>query len=74
LHFGDANSSCFSRQTDDAYKRLLDFCKTRLCKFNIDCTVVKMCDYAAIQRVVRKNTRLFLSESATNPYLNVSGS
>ena len=57
--------------TDDAYKRSLDFCKTRLCKFNIDCTVVKMCDYAAIQRAVRKNTRLFLSESPTNPYLNI---
>jgi cystathionine gamma-synthase len=57
--------------TDDAYKRTLDFCKTRLCKFNIDCTVVKMCDYAAIKKAIRKNTRLFLSESPTNPYLNI---
>lgn len=57
--------------TDDAYKRTLDFCKTRLCKFNIGCTVVKMCDYAAIKRAIRKNTKLFLSESPTNPYLNI---
>ncbi len=57
--------------TDDAYKRTLDFCKTRLCKFDIDCTVVKMCDYAAIKKAIRKNTRLFLSESPTNPYLNI---
>jgi cystathionine gamma-synthase len=57
--------------TDDAYKRTLDFCKTRLCKFDIECTVVKMCDYVAIKKAIRKNTRLFLSESPTNPYLNI---
>ncbi|HUI92790.1 MAG TPA: PLP-dependent aspartate aminotransferase family protein [Chitinivibrionales bacterium] len=57
--------------TDDAYKRTLDFCKTRLIKFDIDCSVVKMCDYDAIKRAIRKNTRLFLSESPTNPYLNI---
>jgi cystathionine gamma-synthase len=57
--------------TDDAYKRTLDFCKTRLNKFDIECTVVKMCDYTAIKRAIRKNTRLFLSESPTNPYLNI---
>jgi cystathionine gamma-synthase len=30
-----------------------------------------MCDYTAIKRAIRKNTRLFLSESPTNPYLNI---
>jgi cystathionine gamma-synthase len=57
--------------TDDAYKRTLDFCKTCLPKFGIECTVVKMGDYDAIQRAIRKNTRIFLSESPTNPYLNI---
>jgi cystathionine gamma-synthase len=57
--------------TDDAYKRTLDFCKTCLSKFNIECTVVRMCDYAAIRKAIRKNTRLFFSESPTNPYLNI---
>ncbi len=57
--------------TDDAYKRTFDFCKTRLIKFDIACTVVKMCDYDAIKRAIRKNTRIFLSESPTNPYLNI---
>ncbi|OGJ88339.1 MAG: cystathionine gamma-synthase [Candidatus Raymondbacteria bacterium RifOxyA12_full_50_37] len=57
--------------TDDAYRRTLDFCKTRLPKFNITCSIVKMGDYAAIKKAIRKNTRIFLSESPTNPYLNI---
>lgn len=57
--------------TDDAYKRTLDFCKVCLPRFGIACTVVKMCDYDAIRRAIRKNTRIFLSESPTNPYLNI---
>jgi len=56
---------------DDAYKRTLDFCQTCLPRFGIKCTVVKMGDYAAIQRAIRKNTRIFMSESPTNPYLNI---
>jgi cystathionine gamma-synthase len=57
--------------TDDAYKRTLDFCKTCLPRIGIRCTVVKMGDYAAIARAIQKKTRVFLSESPTNPYLNI---
>ncbi len=57
--------------TDDAYKRTLDFCKTCLDRFDIECTVVKMCDYDAIKRAIKPNTRIFFSESPTNPYLNI---
>lgn len=57
--------------TDDAYKRTLDFCKTCLDRFNIGCTVVKMCDYDAIKNAIKPNTRIFFSESPTNPYLNI---
>jgi cystathionine gamma-synthase len=57
--------------TDDAYKRTLDFCKTCLQRFNIECSVVKMCDYDAIARAIKPNTRVFFSESPTNPYLNI---
>ena len=57
--------------TDDAYKRTLDFCKTCLDRFDIECTVVKMCDYDAIEKAIKPNTRLFFSESPTNPYLNI---
>lgn len=57
--------------TDDAYKRTLDFCRSCLDKFDIGCTVVKMGDYDALRKAVRKNTRIFFSESPTNPYLNI---
>ena len=57
--------------TDDAYKRTLDFCRTCLCRFNIEVTVVKMCDYDAIKKAIKPNTKIFFSESPTNPYLNI---
>ena len=45
--------------TDDAYKRTLDFCKTSLDRFDIECTVVKMCDYDAIEKAIKPNTKVF---------------
>lgn len=57
--------------TDDAYKRTLDFCKSCLDRFDIKCTVVKMCDYKAMEKAIKPNTRIFFSESPTNPYLNI---
>ncbi len=57
--------------TDDAYKRTLDFCKTCLGRFNIEATFVGVCDYDAIEEAIRPNTRVFFSESPTNPHLNV---
>ncbi len=57
--------------TDDAYKRTLDFCKTCLSRFNIECAVVRMCDYEAMANAIKPNTRVFFSESPTNPYLNI---
>ena len=57
--------------TDDAYRRTLQFCKKCLIRFGIDCTIVRMCDYEAIAAAIRPNTRIFFSESPTNPYLNI---
>jgi cystathionine gamma-synthase len=57
--------------TDDAYRRTLEFCLTCLKDFGIDCTIVKMCDYEAMEKAIKPNTRLFFSESPTNPYLNI---
>jgi cystathionine gamma-synthase len=57
--------------TDDAYKRTLDFALKCLERFNIECTVVKMGDYEAIKRAIRPTTKIFFSESPTNPYLNI---
>jgi cystathionine gamma-synthase len=57
--------------TDDAYKRTLDFAQACLDRFDIECTVVKMCDYDAMEKAIKPNTRIFVSESPTNPYLNI---
>ena len=57
--------------TDDAYKRTLDFCLTCLNRFDIECTVVKMCDYESIEKAIKPNTKIFFSESPTNQYLNI---
>ncbi|MEN6383853.1 MAG: PLP-dependent aspartate aminotransferase family protein [Phycisphaerales bacterium] len=57
--------------TDDAYKRTLDFALKCLERFNIECTVVKMGDYDAIKKAIRPTTKIFFSESPTNPYLNI---
>lgn len=57
--------------TDDAYKRTLDFALKCLERFNIGCTVVKMGDYEAIKNAIKPNTKVFFSESPTNPYLNI---
>ncbi|MHB9106852.1 MAG: trans-sulfuration enzyme family protein [Armatimonadota bacterium] len=57
--------------TDDAYKKTLEFCHSYIQRFGIDCTVVPFGDYDALDRAVQANTRLILSESPTNPYLNI---
>ena len=57
--------------TDDAYGKTLTFCKNWLPKWGIERTVVKMGDYEAIENALKPNTRLFFSESPTNPYLNI---
>ena len=57
--------------TDDAYNKTLDFVKYWLPHWGIEKTIVKMCDYDAIEKAIQPNTRLFFSESPTNPYLNI---
>lgn len=57
--------------TDDAYKKTLEFCKAVLPQFGIETTVVSVHDYEAMEASLKPNTRIFFSESPTNPYLNV---
>jgi cystathionine gamma-synthase len=57
--------------TDDAYGKTLSFVKAWLPKWGIESTVVKMGDYEAIEKAMKSNTRLFFSESPTNPYMNI---
>src|SRR5258708_28830374 len=55
--------------TDDCYRRTRQFCLTFLSRLGIETTVVPMGDYEALEAAIRKETRLLISESPTNPYL-----
>jgi cystathionine gamma-synthase len=57
--------------TDDSYKKTLEFCRSYLKQFAIDCTIVSFGDYNVLDKAIRKNTRFIFSESPTNPYLNI---
>jgi len=57
--------------TDDSYKKTLEFCRSYLKQFGIECTIVPFGDYAGLEKAIRKNTRFIFSESPTNPYLNI---
>ena len=57
--------------TDDVYNQTLRFCTMHLPRFGVECTVVKMGDYPALERAIRKTTKIVFTESPTNPYLNI---
>ena len=57
--------------TDDSYKKTLEFCRSYLQRFGVECTIVPFGDYGALDRAIKKNTRFVFSESPTNPNLNV---
>jgi len=57
--------------TDDAYKQTLVFVDRVLPRFGIESTVVPMGDYDAMADAVRSETVMIISESPTNPYLNI---
>ncbi|MHC4572856.1 MAG: trans-sulfuration enzyme family protein [Planctomycetota bacterium] len=57
--------------TDDSYKKTLEFCKSYLKQFAIECTIVPFGDYEVLEKAIKKNTRFIFSESPTNPYLNI---
>jgi len=57
--------------TDDSYKKTLEFCRSYLKQFGVECTIVPFGDYGALESAVKRNTRFIFSESPTNPYLNI---
>jgi cystathionine gamma-synthase len=57
--------------TDDSYKKTLEFCRSYLKQFGVECTIVPFGDYEVLEGAIRKNTRFIFSESPTNPYLNI---
>jgi cystathionine gamma-synthase len=57
--------------TDDSYKKTLEFCKSYLKQFGVECTIVPFGNYETLEGAIKKNTRFIFSESPTNPYLNI---
>lgn len=57
--------------TDDSYRRTRQLCEDHLKKFNVDCTVVPLGDFDALEAAIRPETRLLFSETPSNPYLRV---
>ncbi len=57
--------------TDDCYRRTRQFCQQILTQFQIQCTVVPLGDYEALEAAIQPQTRLLISETPTNPYLRV---
>lgn len=56
---------------DDCYRKTAQFCEMVLRKFRIETTFVHAGDYAALEGAIRDETRVIISESPTNPHLNV---
>lgn len=57
--------------TDDSYRRTRQFVEQNLKKFNVECSVVPLGDFAALEAAMRQETRLLFSETPSNPYLRV---
>jgi cystathionine gamma-synthase len=57
--------------TDDSYRRTRQFVEEPLKKFNVDCTVVPLGDFEALEAAIRPETRLLFSETPSNPYLRI---
>lgn len=57
--------------TDDSYRRTRQFCETYLQRFSVECTVVPLGDYEALEAAIRPETKVLFSETPSNPYLRI---
>jgi cystathionine gamma-synthase len=57
--------------TNDCYRRTRQFIGQVLSKLEITATVIAPADTIALKDAIQDNTRLFFTESPTNPYLRV---
>ena len=57
--------------TNDCYRRTRQFIQQTLTKLDVSATVIEPADPIALKAALRDNTRLFFTESPTNPYLRV---
>jgi cystathionine gamma-synthase len=56
---------------DECYRKTRHFCEKILPRYGIEVTLVKTTDLDTIQNSLKKHTKLIISESPTNPYLNL---
>ncbi|MFQ5895697.1 MAG: trans-sulfuration enzyme family protein [Nitrospinota bacterium] len=57
--------------TDDCYRRTRQFCQTFLRKLGVETTMVPAGDFEALKGSARAETRVFFTETPTNPLLRV---
>jgi cystathionine gamma-synthase len=57
--------------TNDCYRRTRQFIQQLLSKLEVEATVIEPADPIALKAALRDNTKLFFTESPTNPYLRV---
>ena len=57
--------------TNDCYRRTRQFVQQFLSRLQVEATVIPPADTIALKDALRDNTRLFFTESPTNPYLHV---
>jgi cystathionine gamma-synthase len=53
----------------DCYRMTRELVAGRLAQFGVSCTLVDPCDVSALEKALRPETRLVISEAPTNPYL-----
>jgi cystathionine gamma-synthase len=57
--------------TNDCYRRTRQFIQQTLTKLEVEATVIDPADPIALKAALRDNTKVFFTESPTNPYLRV---
>ncbi|HEY5657797.1 MAG TPA: aminotransferase class I/II-fold pyridoxal phosphate-dependent enzyme [Myxococcota bacterium] len=58
--------------TSDCYRRTRQFIEQYLCKLDVETSVIEPGDAKQLADAIRDETRLFFTESPTNPYLRVT--
>ena len=58
--------------TNDCYRRTRQFIAQYLSKLDVTATVIEPADNIALKDAIRDETKLFFTESPTNPYLRVT--
>jgi cystathionine gamma-synthase len=53
----------------DCYRMSRELVTTRLAQFGVSSTLVEPCDIAGLEKALKPETRLVISEAPTNPYL-----